>query len=147
MSNAGKKTKYNKSFIEKAYLLAIKGYNDKMIAETLGISQASFYKYRNEHVEFAESLKRGKAPTDNLVENTLLKRALGYEYEEKTTELKIVNGEPIPVVVKTIKKHIPPDVTAQIFWLKNRMPLDWRDRKEIDANMNANLSLADLLKP
>jgi hypothetical protein len=28
---------------------------------------------------------------------------------------------------KTVRKHYPPDVTACIFWLKNRQPEKWRD--------------------
>lgn len=29
-------------------------------------------------------------------------------------------------------KHVAPDVTAQIFWLKNRKPREWRDKQEIE---------------
>ena len=29
-------------------------------------------------------------------------------------------------------KHIPPDTTAQIFWLKNRRPDRWRDKQQIE---------------
>ena len=30
----------------------------------------------------------------------------------------------------------PPDSTAMIFWLKNRQPKRWRDKKEVDGNIN-----------
>jgi hypothetical protein len=31
-----------------------------------------------------------------------------------------------------IKEHVPLDVTAQIFWLKNRKPADWRDAQQLE---------------
>ena len=34
------------------------------------------------------------------------------------------------VVTKEVTKEVIPDVTAQIFWLKNRKPGDWRDKRE-----------------
>ena len=58
------------------------------------------------------------------VENALLKRALGYDYEEVKTETE--NG--VVTKVTTITKQVVPDVTAQIFWLKNRRPDKWRDK-------------------
>lgn len=29
-------------------------------------------------------------------------------------------------------EHYPPDTTAAIFWLKNRQPAKWRDKKEVE---------------
>jgi hypothetical protein len=29
-------------------------------------------------------------------------------------------------------EHVPPDVTACIYWSKNRMPDRWRDQQQID---------------
>lgn len=40
------------------------------------------------------------------------------------------------VLEKKVTKFVKPDTTAQIFWLKNRKPDKWRDRKELDANVN-----------
>ena len=124
------------------------GLIDTEIAKKLGIGKSLYYKWQNMYPELEESIKRGKRPVDVQVENALIKRALGYSYEEKTTEMLVdANGSPTIKNIKVTKKEVAPDVGAIAFWLKNRMPLDWRDRKEIDANMNTNLSLADLLKP
>ena len=63
----------------------------------------------------------------------MLKNALGYDYEEQVTEERIKeDGTQHPAVVRTLKKHMPGDVTAQIFWLKNRMPKKCRDGKNIE---------------
>ena len=55
--------------------------------------------------------------------------ALGYEYEEETYE----NG----ILTKKVKKHVAPDTTAQIFWLKNRKPNTWKDKVETDEDREA----------
>mgnify|MGYP006311803415 CR=1 FL=1 len=83
-------------------------------------------------MEFAEALKKGKQVVDAKVEKSLLKRALGYEFEE----VKVTVNESGQKKVEKTKKQIKPDTTAQIFWLKNRLPDKWRDKHEIDQNIN-----------
>lgn len=124
------KPKYNKdTFPLLAEGFARKGFNDEQIAEKLGISVAAYYKYQKDNIEFLEAIKRGKAPVDTAVENALLKRALGYEYEETSTEYERgKDGNPVAVGTKRTKKTIPPDVGAIAFWLKNRRPDLWRDK-------------------
>lgn len=102
------------------------GLTDEQIANNLGISKTSLYKYKEEFIELSERLKKGKEVVDYEVENALLKRALGYEYDEITYE----HGEE----VKRIRKQVAPDTTAQIFWLKNRKPEQWRDKQVVESS-------------
>lgn len=127
---AGRKTLYNpNNFPLLAEGYARNGLNDRQIAKNLGIGVASFYLFINEYSEFSDAIKRGRKPVDIEVENALLKRALGFEYEEKTTEVEIgVDGMPQPSRIKTVKKIIPPDTGAIAFWLKNRKKSEWKDR-------------------
>jgi len=127
------KTKYNKDlFPLLAEGYAREGLNDKEISKKMGISTQSYYQYQKKYPDFFEAIKRGKAPVDFKAETALLKRALGYTYEEKTTELRIdENGNARPAVVRTVKKEVPPDTGALAFWLKNRKPEKWRDRQDI----------------
>lgn len=74
--------------------------------------------------EISEALKKGKEVVDIQVENALLKRALGYEYTEERIEVSEKDGRKVVQTVKTVL----PDTTAQIFWLKNRVPAKWRDK-------------------
>ncbi|WP_055185362.1 hypothetical protein, partial [Clostridium paraputrificum] len=102
--------------------------------------KTSFYKYLSEHNELSERLKKGKEIVDVQVENALLKRALGYKYEEVTKE-KVLNkdtGEYELKVTKVVTKEVQPDTTAEIFWLKNRKPETWRDKKDIEHSGNIN---------
>ncbi|GKU76852.1 transposase [Paenibacillus sp. L3-i20] len=120
------------------------GLTDEMICENLGISVASFHNYKRDHVEFLEALKKGKEIIDVMVENALLKAALGYEFEEVTTEYtNLASGENvIPVeVTKKVAKHAAPNTTALIFWLKNRRPTAWRDKQEIDHSGKLGLDV------
>lgn len=98
------------------------GLTDEQIARNCGIAPCTLYEWKKKIPEIAEALKKGKAWADTEVENALFRRATGYDYEEVTYE----DGKP----VKCVKKHMAPDVTAQIYWLKNRRPDLWRDRRE-----------------
>lgn len=143
MAKVGRKKKYDESFPQQALELAEKGLTDREIAKHLRISTSTFYEYQKKYSEFSDALKRGKQPVDNDVENALLKKAIGYDYEEQVTEVRISeDGTQHPAVVRKIKKHMPGDTTAQIFWLKNRMPKEWRDGKNIELTGKDGDSLA-----
>jgi len=117
------------------------GLTDEQIAQNIGIHISTLYDWKNKYPELSEALKRGKEVVDRAVENALLKRALGYTYEEKTFE-KVWNPtleKYIKVNTKTVVKQVQPDVTAQIFWLKNRKPETWRDKKDLDVSVTKPL--------
>ena len=102
------------------------GLTDEQIYNNLGISKDTFYKYIKQYTDFSDALKKGQEIVDYEVENALLKRALGYEYDEITYEC----GEE----VKRVRKQVAPDTTAQIFWLKNRKPEQWREKQVIESS-------------
>lgn len=118
------------------------GLTDEQIAKNLGIHVATFYDYKNKYCEFSEAVKRGKEVIDLEVENALLKRAMGYKYDEVTKEKILDNktGKSELAVTKVVTKEVQPDTTAQIFWLKNRKPKVWRDRHQHDLNINNDLN-------
>ena len=106
------------------------GLTDEQIAENIGITAATLYEWKKRFSDISEALKKGKEVVDRQVENALLKRALGYQYDEITKE----NG----VETKRVTKEVVPDTTAQIFWLKNRRPDLWRDRKDVAVEGEVN---------
>ena len=114
------------------------GLTNIQIAQNLGIGKTTFYKMVNEHPELAELLKKGKEIVDYEVENALLKRALGYKYEEKTYETKYneKTGKQEERLTKKVIKEVVPDTTAQIYWLNNRKPKQWRNKVELDEQNN-----------
>ena len=84
------------------------GLTEEQIARNLGISYSTFKDYKNKHSALLTALKKGKEVVDYEVENALYKAA--------------ING----------------NVTAMIFWLKNRKPNVWRDKQEIEHSGNVN---------
>lgn len=116
------------------------GLTDEQIAHNMGIRRATLYVWKKKYPYISDALKKGKEVVDVEVENALLKRALGYDYNE-VTEIR-ENG--VVTQRKVVKKHVVPDVTAQIFWIKNRKPDIWRDIKKIDSNLNFTNPFEDI---
>lgn len=148
----GRPTKFKLEYVEQAYKLAREGLTDQKIADFFGIAKSNFNVWKTKHPEFQDSLKKGKDEYDSeAVENSLLKRALGYEYVETTKEISpkpnTKTGEPELRITKTVTKRVPPDVTAQIFWLKNRQPDRWRDRTEMYHGGTVTIIAPPVKKP
>lgn len=100
------------------------GLTDEQIAKNIGISRSTLNVWKDRYSDISDALKKGKDVIDRQVENALLKRALGYEYEEVKEKF-----EDDVITERTVtKKEVVPDTTAQIFWLKNRKPDKWRDK-------------------
>lgn len=142
----GRPSKYETEIKDK--LPAVQGWarnglSNDQIAENLGITRSTFYEYQKKYKDFSDALKRGKEVVDFEVENALLKRALGYDCEETKIEKSDKDGVK---VIKTVK-HIPPDVGAAAFWLKNRKPVDWRDRREIGAELDGDSNITFNILP
>ena len=116
------------------------GLTDEQIAGNIGINTSTLYDWKNKFPKISEALKKGKEVVDIQVENALLKRALGYDFQETRVEKSDKDGTKI---IQTLK-HIPADTTAQIFWLKNRRPDLWRDKQNIEHSGQINNPFADL---
>lgn len=229
------------------------GLTDEQIAKNIGISGGTLYDWKIKYPDFSEALKKGKDVIDREVENALLKRAKGFEYEEIVYERILDTGEVkrhdgiqeltqqqwelcqsyfghkccycggtgeltkdhlIPlkeggkmeianivpacrscnsskgarqwqewyihspafdriryqriseylafavdasgimksdkegalVVTKKIRKTVLPDTTAQIFWLKNRKPKEWRDKQDVSLEGSTSVQIVDDIK-
>ena len=117
------------------------GLTNEQIASNIGISRETLNQWCKRFSDISDALKKGKEVVDIQVENALLKRALGYSYIETTKEREVdydqTTGEKIGshmVVTKEVTKEVLPDTTAQIFWLKNRKPEMWRDKREVGVD-------------
>ena len=145
----GRKSKWFTNVQPKLFLIknyCMEGMTEATICKKIGVSHESFNQYKRKYPELVETLKNGKEGVDYAVENKLLKRAMGYSIKEVYTTTD-VNGKKS---TKETIKEIPPDVTAQIFWLKNRRKDKWRDRWDQEINsdfVNKNINqLADVMK-
>ena len=81
------------------------GATDAEIAAHIGISRDTLYSWKKKYPDFSDALKRGKEVVDIEVENALLKRAMGYEYNEVTKEMTYApDGEPLGLAVTKVVK-------------------------------------------
>ena len=95
------------------------GATVKEIAEALGIAESTLYKYKDEKKELSAAFARGRASITIKIRGALLKKALGFHYEEeKCVARKDAEGENI-VVVEHHKKYCPPSETAAAMLLRN----------------------------
>lgn len=134
-NKGGRPTKYKAEFARVAKKLCELAATDMEIADALGINLTTLYAWRARHVEFSNSLKVGKTIADERVERSLFERATGYTFESE----KIFNAQGVPLKVP-YREHVPPDVTAQIFWLKNRQKERWRDKSEVEHSGTVGLA-------
>lgn len=117
------------------------GLIDKQIAHNMGVSPTTIREWKKRFPEIAEALRKGKEVVDREVENALLKSALGFMQKiRKPVKIKEVeydpkNGRKIRESEKWVQVEeeifVPPQVTAQIFWLKNRKPDEWREKNDL----------------
>ena len=131
----GRKSKYHTHVeprLKEIEAWARDGLTEEQIAKNLGVAYSTFRKYKDEYPAFSSALKKGKEVVDIEVENALLKRALGYEYEEVKTLIEEVDGKRKKKIEKTVK-HVPADVSAAIFWLRNRKGFVWSNKDAIEA--------------
>ena len=112
------------------------------VAHNMGIHRKTLYKWQRTYDPIGHALKRGREVADRQVENALFARAIG----RTVIEVKVINGKDGERTEKTAK-HIPADVTACIYWLKNRKPEQWGERRAetVEADIEDLAPLAKLL--
>ena len=131
----GRPSKYKPEFAAQAAKLCSLGATDAQMADFFEVSVSTINLWKTEHPEFSESIRVPKAQADERVEQSLYRRAMGYEHDE--VDIKVVAGE---IVTTPIRKFYPPDTTAAIFWLKNRRPAEWRDKQEVEHSGELKVS-------
>lgn len=136
----GRKSEYRIEYADQALKLCLLDATDKELSEFFSVSEQTLNKWKKDYPEFLESLKKGKNIADANVASRLYNRAIGYNC--KATKFATSNGKITDS--KEFIEHYPPDTTAAIFWLKNRQPEKWRDKKEVDANVNLGDELESL---
>lgn len=132
---AGRPSKFKPEYVAQAGEYAEAGLTEMEMASLFGVSAPTFRLWKANNPELLAILKLNKEKADERVEQSLFNRAMGYSCDE--TDIRVVDGK----IVKTeIVRHYPPDTTAAIFWLKNRKPRDWRDKRETEISGSLNLT-------
>lgn len=137
--------------IEMIEMWAYEGVKEKEIARRIGVSDRTLRTYKTKEERVFSALNNPQKSSSDLVEYSLLKLALGYEYEDeelvkqKTTSYdpegnKIIKEEYVKI---KIKKKVKPDVQAQKFWLINKLGKNWCDNPQ---KLEINKELMELRK-
>lgn len=122
--------KYSKSLVNKiCKLIESDDYTVSELCLQTGISEAIYYRWRTEKVEFLEKLQAAEQKRLEFfrkeARSGLLTLLHGKEYEEVTTEFiegkpdKDGNSKPKIKLQRKVKKFILPNPTSVIFALKN----------------------------
>ena len=130
----GQPSKFTAAMSKQARFLAEKGCTDAEMAGFFGVSEKTLNTWKKEHPDFLESLKEGKAVADDKVQTALFQRATGYSHPDSH-----VSNFQGTITVTPLVKHLPPDTTACIFWLKNRKQDEWREKVDVNANVTGEI--------
>lgn len=149
----GRPSTFRDDFVEQTQKLCALGATDEEIADFFDVSPRTLSRWKTTRPAFVEALRRGKDVADDRVEDSLYHRALAREIEEEQAiKIKKVtygdNGKRLleeeRVEIVKVRKYMPPDTTAMIFWLKNRRPDQWRDvHKHEHGGVNAFSQMTD----
>lgn len=120
--------------------LARSGKTDEKIADEIGIATGTLYDWKKKYPEISEALKKGKRVCDAKVVDALFECGVGY-YKDEDVLVQNIDGSK---TIKKVRKWYPPNVTALIFWLKNRRPEEWRDVQKI--GLDATIDSPDISK-
>lgn len=140
----GRPSEYKAVYAKLVYHLCLLGATDAEIARQFEVSTVTLDSWKRKHPKFLGALKSGRDEADAKVVARLYDRAMGYSHPD--TDIRTVSiGDGCSKIVQTpIIKHYPPDVTACIFWLKNRQREKWRDVNRVE---HANNDGTPLMEP
>lgn len=128
LDKGGRPSKFNEDVEKQILHCAELGMTEEQIADIVEVSAVTLTRWKQKYDTFRMALKTAKWKADCKVVNSLYKNAQGH-----TVKTKRVTVDPDGKETETIEeKYIPPNSTAQIFWLKNRQPKEWRDKVEIE---------------
>lgn len=126
-------------YVEAAKNFCLLGATDAQLAEFFNVSISTFKNWMKRYPELRSATTTGKLGADAKVAKSLYQRAIGYQQQE--IDIRVIGGK----VVQTVyTKKYAPDVTAQIFWLKNRQPELWKERRERDMSLDDQLKKLEI---
>ena len=121
------------------------GGSNILACKKVGISKETFYTWINDKPDFSDSLKKARKEFRETIvqtlEQSLWKRAAGYEIEESKNEYRTLkDGGEVLVKSSKITKHFPPDTGALIFALTNLDPENWKNRQDNRLSVDDGIS-------
>jgi len=123
--------------IERIVNWAANGLTNEEMARNMGVHRATLQRWMVDHGDICDAIKRGRLLACEAIENALFKKATGMVLEDTVEEYKgeLRDGKPSngTVTKRTVRRQVPPDTAAVIFYLKNRMPDKYSDRRTVEV--------------
>ena len=121
------------------------GDSNILACKKVGISKETFYTWINDKPDFSDSLKKARKEFRETIvqtlEQSLWKRAAGYEIEESKNEYRTLkDGSKVLVKSSKITKHFTPDTGALVFALTNLDPENWKNRQDNRLSVDDGIS-------
>ncbi len=113
--------------LKRVEMMYFDGALDIDVYTYFNLSSTTWYEYCNKHPELREAVELGKSYSDYEVEKALYNTAIGNIEVEETKSSITADGT--PRIDKTVKQ-VPPNVTAQRYWLGNRKAKKWHERRD-----------------
>jgi hypothetical protein len=132
--NVGRPTSFKPEYVKQAKNLALLGLSEEQMRSVFDVAMSTFSLWKVNYPEFSDALKEGKQDADGKVAASLYKRAIGFKQKENDIRtVSLPDGQGSEVVITEYEKTYPPEVTACIFWLKNRQKELWRANPENES--------------
>ena len=110
------------------------GATDEEVAKALGVGLRTLNEYKTKYAPLSQAFARARSRVVVQIKEALLKKALGFTYEEeKRVGKKDKNGENI-VLVEKYTRYCPPSETAAAMLLRN-YDEEWRDTDSATARL------------
>jgi hypothetical protein len=140
MTGPGRPTLYRQHYAELARNYCRLGAVNDELAAFFRVSPRTLDNWLRTHPAFASAVRDGRAIADAAIARRLFQRAMGYDYG--TSRIFVHRGKAL-TMPHTV--HLPPDIGACIFWLRNRRRQDWvaRSRPELAPELAAPEPAAD----
>ena len=136
-SKGGRPSKFGKTDMKLVEKLYKAGLDDSQVAGIIDVTEQTINNWKNAHPKFFESLKDWKLEADAKVEVSLYKSALGFTTKHKKAVV-VSDGKDCGSHIEMVEEENqhPPNSTSIIYWLKNRKPREWADKKDLNITVN-----------
>jgi transposase-like protein len=138
----GRPTVYKPDYARQAqYVIEDSGFSMYKLAKLFDVARRQIYHWMEKHEEFRHGIETGRTVFDGTkIHKSLVRRATGFAFTETTRE---PDKEGKLKIVRTVKKHLAPDITSIKHWQSNRDPANWSDKQELDINQKTEIEMSD----
>jgi hypothetical protein len=135
----GRMPSYRKEFVKAARIVcSLYGSSVEELGKFFGVTPGQIKHWMNEYPEFAQAVNDRATEINMQIMGRLARRALGFYAKTEKIFYDVKRGD---VVKVPTKEYYPPSEPAIIFWLKNRMPDEWKDSKDVSIEETKKLTM------